>query len=107
MSATELADTGLSQSDLASIINNASSDPMIEELILFGSRAKASHKKGSDVDLAVNCSEHGDQAAIRLSIELNENTFMPYFFDVIDMNTLTNQELIEHIERVGIRLYQR
>jgi len=107
MSATELADTGLSQSDLASIINNASSDPMIKELILFGSRAKGSYKKGSDVDLAVNCSEHGDQAAIRLSIALNENTFMPYFFDVIDMKTITSQELIEHIERVGIRLYQR
>ena len=107
MTATELLDTGLSQGDLVTIINRSSSDPLITELVLFGSRAKGSYKKGSDVDLAVICKEQGDQAAIQLSIELNENTFMPYFFDVIDMNSITNQELIEHIERVGIRLFQR
>ena len=107
MNVIESLDTGLSQKDLTSIINLASSDPLIQELVLFGSRAKGSYKKGSDVDLAINCSELGDQAAIRLSIELNENTFIPYFFDVIDMKNITNQDLIEHIERVGIRLFQR
>lgn len=107
MNVIESLDTGLSQKDLTSIINKASSDPLIQELVLFGSRAKGSYKKGSDVDLAINCSELGDQAAIRLSIELNENTFIPYFFDVIDMKTITNQDLIEHIERVGIRLFKR
>ena len=67
----------------------------IKNPILFGSRAKGSHKRGSDVDLAVI----GDEK--RANYVLNEETNMPYFFDVVNIKKIKNRNLLEHIQRVG------
>ena len=67
----------------------------IQNPILFGSRAKESHKRGSDVDLAVI----GDEK--RANYLLNEETNMPYFFDVVNIEKIKNKNLLEHIQRVG------
>ena len=32
---------------------------------------------------------------------------LPYFFDVINNNTLSDSALREHIERVGVAIYQK
>ncbi len=66
--------------------------------ILFGSRAKGTFKKGSDVDIAVI----GDHR--KLSYCLNELTNLPYFFDVIDLDSINNKNLLDHIKRVGKNL---
>jgi predicted nucleotidyltransferase len=67
----------------------------VDKLIVFGSRAKGNYKKGSDVDLAIIGNEK------KLSYYLNEETNLPYFFDVINLQKITNKNLIEHIKRVG------
>ena len=67
----------------------------VKKAILFGSRAKGTHKTGSDVDIAV----FGDEK--KIAEILNEETNLPYFFDVINMETITSQNLREHIRRVG------
>ncbi len=67
----------------------------IKNPILFGSRAKGSHNRGSDVDLAVI----GDEK--RANYVLNEETNMPYFFDVVNIKKIKNRNLLEHIQRVG------
>jgi len=66
--------------------------------ILFGSRAKGNYKKGSDIDIAIN----GDERKIRYI--LNEETFLPYFFDIVNLEKIKNQNLLEHIKRVGKKL---
>jgi len=33
---------------------------------------------------------------------LNEETTLPYFFDVINLEKIKSSNLIQHIERVGI-----
>jgi len=48
---------GLKNSELEIIIKILK-DNNVSECILFGSRAKGTHKKGSDVDLAVSSSEN-------------------------------------------------
>ena len=63
--------------------------------ILFGSRAKGNYKKGSDIDIAII----GDEREV--SYLLNEETFLPYFFDVVNLEKIKNKNLIEHIKRVG------
>ena len=70
----------------------------IEKIILFGSRAKGTHQKGSDVDLAID----GD--AKKAHYLLNEETNLPYFFDVLNLSKITNKNLKEHIKRVGKKL---
>lgn len=67
----------------------------IEKVILFGSRAKGNYKKGSDVDLAII----GDEKQV--SYWLNEETNLPYFFDIINLHKITNKNLIDHIQKIG------
>ena len=84
---------GLSKVELETIKKIANS-LNIEKIILFGSRAKGNYKKGSDVDLAII----GDER--KFSYYLNEETNLPYFFDVVNLKKL-NDEILEHIKRVG------
>lgn len=79
----------------------------VEEVILFGSRAKGNYKKGSDIDLAIkgkNCT-----ASLALDIKgfINEELAVPYMVDVVDYNSLTHAELKEHIDRVGVIFYMQ
>lgn len=66
-----------------------------DRAILFGSRAKGNYRRGSDVDLAII----GDERSV--AYRLNEETHLPYFFDVINLQKISNKPLREHIERVG------
>ena len=84
---------GLSEVELETIKKIANS-LNIEKIIHFGSRAKGNYKKGSDVDLAII----GDER--KFSYYLNEETNLPYFFDVVNLKKL-NDEILEHIKRVG------
>ena len=36
---------------------------------------------------------------------LNEETTMPYNFDIVNYETITNEELTNHIDRVGVGLF--
>lgn len=70
---------------------------------LFGSRAKGTHDDRSDVDLVVT----GDVAPLRaeaIAAGLEELP-MPYRFDVQPLEHIRYRPLLEHIERVGIRIY--
>ncbi|EXJ09015.1 hypothetical protein D791_04058 [Nitrincola nitratireducens] len=44
-------------------------------------------------------------SVIRLSDVLNEVLPLPYFFDVLNYNTLSDPELKAHIDRVGLEIY--
>jgi len=70
----------------------------VKTAIIFGSRAKGNFKKGSDVDLAII----GDER--KISYILNEETFLPYFFDVINLDKISNKNLLSHIKRVGKKI---
>ncbi|MDZ7852544.1 MAG: hypothetical protein U5L98_07810 [Halomonas sp.] len=48
-----------------------------------------------------------DAIVVAFSDTLNEELPLPYLFDVINDNTLVNNDLIEHISRVGIKLYEK
>jgi predicted nucleotidyltransferase len=70
-------------------------DSGITEAVLFGSRAKGDYRPGSDIDIAV------DRHASRAAYLLNEETTLPYYFDIIELDTITNPNLLAHIKRVG------
>ena len=78
----------------------------IATVTLFGSRAMGNYKRGSDIDLALK----GDittSLVTQVSAKLNEETSLPYFFDVIDYHTITNAELRDHIDQYGQVFYTR
>lgn len=94
-------DHGLKERDVENIIKASEELPEIEEVILFGSRAKRSHKKASDVDLAIKGQGVSDKITKRLSSKLNEELPLPYFIDIVHYEAIRSQDLIAHIERVG------
>ena len=77
----------------------------ISEVLLFGSRAKGNYKIGSDVDLAIKGDRVTPTTVLELSDCLNEEKPLPYFFDVIQYETIDELRLVEHIDRVGIVIF--
>jgi len=78
-------------------------EPKIKSIILFGSRAKGTSQNGSDIDLAVRGDDVGFRDICRLGVQIDELN-LPYKVDVVSYNGLKNQDLKEHIDRVGIVL---
>jgi predicted nucleotidyltransferase len=98
-------DFGLRQQDLKEIVAILQKFSAVEEAIIFGSRAKGTYRKGSDIDIAVKGREIDQGVIAALSDQLNEESATPYFFDVVHFEEISEQELIEHINRVGQSIY--
>lgn len=97
---------GLTESDLAQIAEVFRQFEEVDAVVLFGSRAKGNYKLGSDVDLAVKGDRITHRTIAQFADLLNEELPLPYFFDVVHYNTL-DQPLIDHIDRVGVVIYDR
>lgn len=95
---------GLSEKELEVLKNTFQKFPKIKEVVLFGSRALNTHKNASDVDLAL-IGDIDIQILSKLKYILEEDTILPYFFDVVIYNNLENQELKEHIDSFGKTIY--
>jgi len=79
----------------------------VEQVVIFGSRAKGNYKQGSDIDLALKGKNVTPETALNVSVVINERKPVPYFVDVISYSHITNPELKEHIDRVGLVLYSK
>lgn len=96
---------GLLDEDLTYIVKSLQQFPEIEKAAVFGSRAKGTHKSGSDVDIAIWGDAIVFSTVSRLHAMLEEESPMPYFFDIVDYSHLNNEELKKHIDRVGVPIY--
>lgn len=92
---------GISEKSYLLLVETFAKYTQIEEVILFGSRAKGNYKNGSDIDLAIKGKNCTESLAFDLSGYVNEELPIPYMVDVLDYNSLRNQDLKEHIDRVG------
>jgi predicted nucleotidyltransferase len=98
---------GLRSDDIAAMIAIVAQQPEIEQALIFGSRAKGNYKNGSDVDIALKGQNFNLEIVNRVGYQLNEETIMPYKFDVLHYQTVNNSALIEHIDQVGIEFYRK
>lgn len=94
---------GLEENVISRINKVFSYFPEISEVIIFGSRAKGNYNQGSDIDLALK----SNKAKLTLSVvnklsEKLDELFLPYTFDIVIFEQIENQELLDHIERVGL-----
>ncbi|TVQ05316.1 MAG: hypothetical protein EA368_19510 [Leptolyngbya sp. DLM2.Bin27] len=97
---------GLSDQQLAEIIRFIAAYPQVEEAILFGSRALGTHKPASDVDIALKGEGVTSALATRLRFDIEEDTYLPYFFDVVAYGTIADEALRQHINKEGILIYR-
>jgi len=81
--------------------------PEVEKAIIFGSRAMGNYKKGSDIDLAIVGNNINDQIKTRLSSMLNQDLPIPYFIDVVDYKSISNKDLVIHIDTEGKIIYSK
>lgn len=96
---------GLKESDLEYVIGIIRKFPEIKKAVIFGSRAKGNFKPGSDVDIAIYGENINFDILSKIHWELEEESPMPYLFDIVDYTHLNHKELREHIQRVGKVIY--
>jgi predicted nucleotidyltransferase len=97
---------GLRKKDIEDIIAVLRNFTEVEQAIIFGSRAKGNYKNGSDVDVAIKGKKANYSIALKISGILNEDTLMPYHFDILSYEDLKNNNLVSHIDNVGKLLYE-
>lgn len=80
--------------------------PQIETAILYGSRAKGNYKPGSDIDLTLT----GDGLNLNVLNQIDnelDDLLLPWSFDLSIHSQIESQDLLEHIDRVGVVFYRR
>jgi predicted nucleotidyltransferase len=82
-----------------------SAHPAIEQVLLFGSRARGNYKNGSDIDLALTGQIDFSELA-RIAWELDD-LLLPWEIDLLQYDSIRNPDLREHIDRVGQIFYSR
>lgn len=59
------------------------------DLFLFGSRAKGTARKYSDIDIAILSEELDEDKRLKILFEF-ENSTLPYQVDVVDLKTVSD-----------------
>jgi uncharacterized protein len=96
---------GLSEKELSTLREVFVKFDAIEEVILFGSRARGTHQKASDVDLAIKGKNIDLNTLSKLKYSLEEETNLPYFFDVVFYDKISDDALKQAIDEGGKRMY--
>jgi predicted nucleotidyltransferase len=100
-------DHGLSERSLNTLYGIFSKYGALNRVILYGSRAMGNYKNGSDIDITLEVGEEfTDSDLLRVCGDLEESD-LPYFVDCSVLSGISNQELRDHIARVGKVLYER
>lgn len=74
----------------------------IENVILFGSRAKSTYTERSDIDIAA---VGGDFDGFYWDIKENVHSLLS--FDIVELGNGVSNELKKEIERDGITIYEK
>jgi predicted nucleotidyltransferase len=80
------------------------SHPEVTRAVLFGSRAKGNFKPFSDIDITLM----GDGLTLTIQQKIEneiDDLLLPYKFDLSIFHQIKNQDLVDHINRVGKILY--
>jgi predicted nucleotidyltransferase len=93
---------GISVHDVE-LIKSALDINNVSRAMVFGSRAKGNWRKNSDIDIAV-FGEAINPGKLGLALE---ELPMPYKIDVVLYDEIKSDALRDHIDRVGVELYNR
>ncbi len=97
---------GLTDNEMQILHELFAENEKIEQVILYGSRAKGTYKPFSDVDITIVGKGLTEQDVNRLYAAL-EKSSIPYMFDIFTFDTLKNEIRKDHSSRSGVILYQK
>jgi len=104
MSAEDAGQFGLKAEQIDKIRKVFAGFPVIQSVLIYGSRAKGSFHPGSDIDLTVQ----GDlswQDFLQLETRLDD-LLLPFKIDLSLFSQIDNTALLDHIKRKGMVFYQ-
>ena len=78
--------------------------PQVSEVILYGSRAKGNYHTGSDIDLTLKGNQLNLEILNKICNELDD-LLLPYMIDLSIYSQIENEDLLDHITRVGKVIY--
>ncbi|MBN8538164.1 MAG: nucleotidyltransferase domain-containing protein [Deltaproteobacteria bacterium] len=78
----------------------------MDEVVLYGSRAKGNFKPGSDIDLTIKSQQMSLSELFKIENQIDD-LFLPYKIDVSLFQQIDNPNLVNHINRVGIIFYKK
>jgi len=73
-------------------------------VIVYGSRAMGTFRAGSDIDLCLKGPLLTTTELLEIENEIDD-LMLPYKFDISIYNQITNEDLVDHINRIGIALF--
>ena len=97
---------GLNEETIRTIIDVFRQYPKIKKVILYASRAKGTHKHSSDIDLTILADNFEFNEYQQLQVALDD-LMLPYIIDLSMCKDISNQDLLDHIQRVGIIFYEK
>lgn len=95
---------GLKDMEIKALRDVLASVPEVEEAIIYGSRARGTNRKSSDIDMTLK----GDNLTYLQLALLDakiDDLYLPYFVDLSLYSMIKNMDLIASIEREGKVLY--
>ena len=78
----------------------------VDKAVLYGSRAKGIHKRGSDIDLVLFGGDLDASVLSKISSAVDD-LLLPYKVDLSIFANISNSNLLGHIERVGVVFYEK
>ena len=76
----------------------------IKKVTMYGSRAKGNFRHNSDIDLMITAPSMSWEEFGQFGIEIDD-LLLPWKVDLALMHQVENQELVDHVSRVGIRIF--
>ena len=97
---------GLKENIIEKINKIFSEYSKIEKVYIYGSRAKGNYRNGSDIDISMvgKGLKYNDQLDIYDKID---DLLLPYMVDLSIYDQIDNQNLTDHIDRVGKVFYEK
>ena len=80
--------------------------PLVEQVIVYGSRAKGNFRPGSDIDLIIKGESVTLSELMKIETELDD-LLLPYKIDLSLLHKISDADVLDHIRRIGATFYQK
>lgn len=98
------SDHGLPNHAVEALYTVFKKHPKIEQVLLYGSRAKNTYRTGSDIDLCIIGTPIDLHELFEIENQIDD-LLLPWKVDLSLMHQIDNPDLLDHINRCGIKFY--
>ncbi len=97
---------GLTSATINKINTVFAAHPLVDQVIIYGSRAKGTYRLGSDIDLSIIGTSVTLSELMKIETELDD-LLLPYKIDLSLLHKISDSEVLDHIQRMGAIFYQK